>query len=181
MSLKDLTSEKHKAAESTAFMKAIFKGSLPLELWTDWTYQKVLFYTIIENLANRHNLLDDCRDIQRSFLIYQDYREMADNHQSENKYRPSVIEYHNYLMSIGGDSDKVMAHLYTWHMGDLYGGQMIKKIIKSSHRSLDFNNTDILKTAVRAKLKDTMSDEANVAFDWAIKMMREYDTYLEKC
>jgi heme oxygenase len=181
MSLKDLTSEKHKEAESTVFMKSIFKGNLPLELWADWTYQKILFYTVIENLANKHNLLDNCRDIQRSFLIYQDYREMSNNYPNEYKYRQPVIDYHNYLLSIGDDQDKVMAHLYTWHMGDLYGGQMIKKIIKSPHRSLDFKDADVLKSAVRSKLKDTMADEANIAFDWAIKMMRDYDTYLEKC
>jgi heme oxygenase len=106
---------------------------------------------------------------------------MSNNYPNEYKYRQPVIDYHNYLLSIGDDSDRVMAHLYTWHMGDLYGGQMIKKIIKSSHRSLDFKDADILKTAVRSKLKDTMADEANTAFDWAIKMMRDYDTYLEKC
>lgn len=180
MSLKDLTAEKHKEAESTLFMKSIFKGTLPLELWTDWTYQKILFYTIIENSANRHHLLDDCRDIQRSFLIYQDYRDMSKNQETQNKYRSSVIDYHNYLLSIGDDSDRIMAHLYTWHMGDLYGGQMIKRVIKSPHRSLDFKDPDTLKTVVRSKLKDSMADEANIAFDWAIKMMREYDTYLEQ-
>lgn len=180
MSLKEFTAEKHKQAESTLFMKSIFKGQLPLELWTDWTYQKVLFYTVIENSANRHGLLNDCSDIQRSYLIYQDYKEMSNNQSVKNTYRSAVIEYHDYLQSIGDDPDKVMAHLYTWHMGDLFGGQMIKKVIKSPHRSLDFKNTEQLKTTIRAKLKDSMADEANVAFDWAIKMMREYDTYLEQ-
>ena len=71
-----------------------------------------------------------------------------------------------------------MAHLYTWHMGDLFGGQMIKKIVPGKHRSLEFADSKTLMTNIRAKLDDSMADEANVAFSWAIKMMREYDKSL---
>jgi len=40
MSLKELTKENHARAEGTAFMKAVFDLSLPMELWRDYTYQK---------------------------------------------------------------------------------------------------------------------------------------------
>jgi heme oxygenase len=60
-------------------------------------------------------------------------------------------------------------------MGDLYGGQMIKKLIKAPHRSLDFNNEEQLKTIIRSKLDDSLGDEANRAFDWAIKIMESYE------
>jgi len=71
-------------------------------------------------------------------------------------------------------ADRVMAHLYTWHMGDLYGGQMIKRMIAAPSRSLDFENVDELKINIRKKLKDSMVDEVNCAFDWAIKILNEY-------
>ena len=48
MSLKELTAEKHKEAETTPFMKAVFDRTLPQDLWIDWTYQKWLFYGAIE-------------------------------------------------------------------------------------------------------------------------------------
>jgi hypothetical protein len=33
----------------------------------------------------------------------------------------------------------------------------------------------MLKVNIRAKLKDDMADEANIAFDWAIKLLNDYD------
>ena len=73
-----------------------------------------------------------------------------------------------------------MAHLYTWHMGDMFGGQMIKKIVPGSHRALEFEDTKTLMTNIRAKLDDSMGDEANIAFEWAIKIMESYDDSLEQ-
>jgi heme oxygenase len=63
-------------------------------------------------------------------------------------------------------------------MGDLFGGQMIKKVLPPPHRNLEFADVDTLKTAIRAKLDDSMSDEANRAFEWAIKLMHTYDAEL---
>lgn len=179
MALKELTAEKHKEAESTPFMKAVFKKTLPSSLWADWTYQKWLFYHTIEGAAGSCGLLEDLPDIRRAFYLYCDYQEMTGGNM-EHKHRQSAIDYHNYILSIAKDSDKVMAHLYVWHMGDMFGGQMIKKIVPGPHRNLEFQNTPTLMTNIRAKLNDSMADEANCAFDWAIKMMRDYDTSLEQ-
>lgn len=178
MSLKELTAEKHKLAESTKFMKAVFAKTLPSSLWIDWTYQKTLFYGTIEGCAGSHGLLKDLPDIPRAFYLYLDYKEMNPNWE-KHFYKPSTIAYHNYLLSVSKQPEKIMPHLYTWHMGDMFGGQMIKKLIAGSHRSLDFKNVEELKTKIRAKLDDSMGDEANLAFDWAIKLMNEYDTHLE--
>jgi len=43
MSLKELTAEKHKLAESTPFMKAVFANTLPKDLWVDFVAQKNSF------------------------------------------------------------------------------------------------------------------------------------------
>jgi heme oxygenase len=178
MSLKDLTAEKHKEAESTPFMKAVFLQTLPSDLWTDFTYQKTLFYGTIEGAAGACGLLRDLPDMRRAFYLYMDFVEMnKDNVQHE--YNKVARAYHDYLLSINKDADKVMAHLYTWHMGDLFGGQMIKKIVDAPHRALEFDDMKLLMTNIRAKLNDNMADEANVAFEWAIKLMRVYDNRLE--
>lgn len=178
MSLKELTAEKHKQAEATPFMKAVFDRSLPQELWTDWTYQKTLFYGAIEGAAGACGLLGDLPDVRRAFYLWQDYDEMYPKDMTRPNFRAVVVDYYNYILSIGKDSDKVMAHLYTWHMGDLFGGQMIKKIVPGSHRSLEFADPKTLMTNIRAKLNDSMADEANVAFDWAIRMMEDYNASL---
>ena len=62
-----------------------------------------------------------------------------------------------------------------WHMGDLYGGQIIKTILPDfPHNSLEFVNADVLKAGIRAKLTDDMGVEANNAFDWAINLMNQF-------
>ena len=177
MSLKELTLEKHKEAESTSFMKAVFDSSLPRELWVDWTYQKWLFYGAIEGAAGANRLLGDLPDLRRAFYLFMDYNEM-NTERKKHEFRPIVLEYYNYLISISKDPNTLMAHLYTWHMGDMFGGQMIKKIVPGPHRNLEFEDSRTLMTNIRAKLDDSMGDEANIAFDWAIRMMRDYDSSL---
>jgi heme oxygenase len=177
MSLKELTAEKHQEAESTPFMKAVFAKTLPKEIWADWTYQKWLFYGAIEGAAGANRLLGDLPDLRRAFYLAMDYQEMNGNN-PRHQFRPIVVEYYNYLLNISKDSNKIMAHLYTWHMGDMFGGQMIKKIVDAPHRNLEFTDPRTLMTNIRAKLDDSMGDEANVAFDWAIRMMRDYDSSL---
>lgn len=178
MSLKELTSEKHKEAETTPFMRAVFSRKLPENLWADWTYQKTLFYGGIEGAAGACGLLGDLPDIRRAFYLYLDFNDMWDKNTTRPEYRPEVVDYYNYILSISKDPERVMAHLYVWHMGDMFGGQMIKKIVPGSHRNLEFADTATLMTNIRAKINDSMADEANVAFDWAIRMMRGYDASL---
>ena len=177
MSLKDLTSAKHAEAESTPFMKAVFAKTLPFDLWVDWTYQKWLFYGAIEGAAGANRLLNDLPDLRRAFYLFMDYNEM-NTERKKHEFRPIAVDYYRYLISIANDPNKIMAHLYTWHMGDMFGGQMIKKIVPGAHRNLEFEDAKTLITNIRAKLDDSMGNEANVAFDWAIRMMRDYDNSL---
>ena len=178
MSLKELTAEKHQQAESTRFMKAVFAKTLPADLWMDFTYQKTLFYKTIEGIAGACRLLNDLPDVSRAFKINQDYQAMTRNTGITHSYRRSTIEYNDYLLTLYPDANRIMAHLYTWHMGDLFGGQMIKKIVDAPHSSLDFSDARTLMKNIRAKLDDSMGEEANVAFSWAIKLMESYDSSL---
>lgn len=174
MSLKELTKDAHQRAEETPFMRAVFNRTMPADVWADWTYQKTLFYGTIEGAAGANQLLGDLPDIRRAFYLYLDFCEMWGD-RPRPEYRPIVVDYHNYLLSISKDPNKIMAHLYTWHMGDMFGGQMIKKIIPGPHRNLEFTDANTLKANIRAKLDDSMGEEANAAFEWAIKMMSCYD------
>ena len=177
MSLKDITKEIHTAAERTPFMNATIKGKIPKDVWADYTYQKSVIYGSIENVARDAGLTLDCLDIERALKLYQDAKEM--NGGTFPRLRQPTIDYSRYILDLAGDKDKIMAHLYVWHMGDLFGGQMIKKILDYvPHRNLEFNDVDGLKATIRAKLDDSMGDEAIVAFEWAIKLMHTYDSEL---
>lgn len=174
MSLKELTFEKHQAAENTPFMKSLFARKLPLDLWADFTYQKSLIYNGIEGVAGACGILKDLPDIQRAHYLYLDYMDLI-NGKMRHPYRQVTIDYYKYILSIFPNTERITAHLYVWHMGDLFGGQMIKKITQPPHRALDFKNPDQLKLNIRAKLKDEMAAEANIAFDWAIKILNDYN------
>ena len=153
-------------------MKTVIAGNISKELWADFTYQKQLVYNAIEGAAGALGITKDLPDVQRCFYLAEDFREM---NVDGIKYRQEAIDYYHYILSIAKDHDKVLAHLYVWHMGDLFGGQMIKTIVDAPHRALDFKDAGALRTAFRAKLDDRLGDEANVAFDWAIKLMNSYD------
>ena len=172
MSLKELTAEKHKIAEATPFMKAVFAQTLPKDVWIDWTYQKALFYNVIEAQCKIAGYLDDLPGIERTHLLMKDYKEMTGG-EVINSFREPTIGYYKYVLGL--ESKDALAHLYTWHMGDMFGGQSIKKIVDAPHASLEFEDPKLLMTNIRVKLTDDLGPEANRAFDWAIKIMGSYD------
>ena len=173
MSLKELTKASHTAAEKTKFMKAVFSGNMKQDVWADFLYQKSLFYNAIESCADLLNIIDDVPGIRRSKLLLDDYNALSEYRDS--RYKKVTLDYYRYITALYPDREKLLAHLYTWHMGDLHGGQMIKKVLPFSHNHLEFENREELINSLRAKLNDNMSEEANIAFDWAIKIMKEYD------
>ena len=174
MSLKELTQERHRAAESTGFMKAVFAGTLPMETWVDYTYQKYSWYKAIESRAQALGLLENLPGIERAELILADYEEMMQGREDRHYLKLETTHYCDYIRDLT-DPNAVLAHLYTWHMGDMFGGQMIKKIIDAPHRHLEFENSKDLMFVLRGMLDDSMADEANVAFDRAIKILETYD------
>ena len=175
MSLKEITKDKHTEAEHTPFMKAVFDKTMPEDVWASYTHGKMLWYNAIECVAKAKGLLDDLSGIERSHLLYLDYKDIMKD-KPFHEYKTEMIDYYKYILTL--DDDKVLAHLYTWHMGDMYGGQMIKKIIPGPHRNLEFKDVETLKTNLRAKLHDGLGDEAVRAFEWAIKIMHTYDNQL---
>ena len=179
MSLKELTADKHQQAEETPFMKAVFAKTLPFNIWVDFTYQKQLWYKEIEHAARTAGLLNAFPPgFERAGLIMDDYEAMDKPVGSFNTYKEITKEYVSYIRTLG-DTTRIMAHLYTWHMGDLHGGQMIKKIVEAPHSHLEFEDrADLIKT-VRTMLSDDMGDEANIAFEWAIKIMEAYSDELD--
>ena len=171
MSLKELTAEKHDLAESTAFMKAVFNGTMNMDAWADFTYQKFILYELIETKADHYGLFEGIEGVKRAPQLEQDALAMNPN---RPKIPHAVSSYYDYLARLA-EPKKLMAHIYVWHMGDLFGGQMIKKAVDAPHTALDFEDVATLKEGIRAKLDDSMAEEANLAFDWAIKILKLYD------
>lgn len=174
MSLKELTKDLHTEAERTVFAKKLIKGNLTTEEYADYLWQMVLVYNGIETAANSQGMLSNLPGIERTANIYQDCIELVGpNHLL--RWNPTTIDYYKYLLDLNNDPQRrhlVKAHLYCRHMGDLFGGQMIKGRVPGKGRFYEFKDPEGLKTAIRAELTDDLGPEARVAFEWAIKMMQ---------
>jgi len=70
--------------------------------------------------------------------------------------------------------DKIMAHLYVHHMGDLSGGQMIKRKVPGEGRMYQFTgDVKDIKERIRSKTHDGLAEEAKWAFSSATKLFQD--------
>ena len=61
-------------------------------------------------------------------------------------------------------------------MGDLSGGQIIKRYVPGSGTYYDFSeDVNVLKEKLRSKLNDLMAEEANKCFDMIYEMFEELE------
>ena len=172
MSLKELTHEEHRYAETRPFVKVLFKGDIDPQLYATYLYNQFPMYEILEVCAMPHGILNDVPDILRSKSIRLDYEELWQG-QTAPTLCPVVDDYIKYIISIKNDPKRLMSHIYVRHMGDLAGGQMIAKRTPGSNRYYQFNDVDELKTKIRAKIDDSMADEAKVCFNYAARLFDE--------
>jgi heme oxygenase len=172
MSLKDLTHDAHKDAESQPFVKILFSGNINPELYATYLKNQHPMYEVLEVCAMPHQLLHGLPDIRRAPSILADFMELWP-HEDMPAMTPAVEEYTKYILSIKDDPKKLMAHLYVRHMGDLAGGQMIAKRVPGQGRMYKFADPEALKAAIRERLSDDMADEAKVCFDFAKRFFQD--------
>ena len=173
MSLKELTYEHHRNAERQKFVKTLMGGNIPPKVYAEFLYNQYVAYNILEVCAMAEGVLNDLPDIRRAPKILEDFQELWGKDAEPPKPKPSIQKYVDHIMSIKEDPEKLMAHIYTRHMGDLSGGQMIKKRIPGEGRLYMFEDPDNLKTAIRSKLNDNMADEAKICFEYATELFKE--------
>ena len=175
MSLKELTKEKHQDAERTEFAKLLLSGKISKEMYGLYLAQMLEVYGKLEYYCVKAELLKDLPGLGRALYIFEDLKEL-DIPLTGIKILEATSAYSEYLATLAEDETKhhlLMAHLYVRHMGDLYGGQMIAKKVPGSGKFYQFRNKEELIGKIRAKLTDDLGDEANVAFDHAIAIMKE--------
>ena len=179
MSLKELTHDAHRNAETQPFVKILFSGKINPELYAAYLKNQHPCYEILEVCAMPHGLLNGLPDMRRAPAILEDYLELHDTSKEDPKILEATERYIQYILSIKDEPQRLMAHLYVRHMGDLAGGQMIAKRVPGSGKYYQFENPDALKTAIRERLNDDMADEAKVCFKYAEEMFKEMMTLVE--
>jgi heme oxygenase len=174
MSLKELTKEKHHDAERTEFAKLLLSGNISKEMYALYLAQMLEVYGKLEYYCAKAGLIQELAGLGRALNIFEDFKELDVT--ANIKILPATQNYTQYLHDLFEDESRhplLMAHLYVRHMGDLYGGQMIAKKVPGSGKFYEFRNRDELIGKIRQMLTDDLGDEANVAFDHAIAIMKE--------
>ena len=85
------------------------------------------------------------------------------------------------MRDIMNEPDKLMAHIYVRHMGDLSGGQMIARKVPGQGKFYQFE-CDIKETkeAIRSQTNDDMAEEAKICFDYATELFKDMMQYVPK-
>jgi heme oxygenase len=172
MSLKELTHEAHKAAETQPFVKILFSGKINPKLYATYLKNQHPCYEILEVCAMPHRLLGS-EDARRAPAILTDFTELWNTEDGDPEIMPATEAYIKYILSIKDDPKKLMAHIYVRHMGDLAGGQMIAKRVPGSGKYYQFKDPEALKADIRSKIDDSMADEAKVCFKFAEDLFKD--------
>ena len=168
MSLRDAIKAKHDAAEAHPLTAVMFSGQMTPAMYYTMLANQLVVYAQVESRAEQLGLLDDLPGLARSANIVNDVNELArvyDVGVLENL--PCSAKHADHVGSL--DAKGVLAHMYVIHMGDMYGGQMLKSKLPGSCTRYDFENRSALVAALRQKLTDDLADEANVAFDFTLE------------
>ena len=176
MSLKDLTWEHHKYAETRPFVKVLFSGKITPEAYATYLFNQHRCYDLLEAMAMMHGLMNDYPTIRRAPAIHTDFLELWTDKEKLPNQVPTVQRYHDHLMAIKDDPKKLLAHLYVRHFGDLSGGQMIAKRVPGAGKYYQFDGDPIeIKNLLRAKLDDSLAEEAAVCFKFAADMFDDLE------
>lgn len=171
--LKDLTWEHHQEAERQGFVKVMMSGKINPKFYATYLWNQHKKYDILEAMAGAQGCLDNLNSVRRKLKIEADFLELWSDNEMPPLV-PSTQEYVNHMRDIMHDPEALMAHVYVLHMGDLSGGQMIRKRIPGSATMYDFDESiDELKDKIRQRITDDMADEAKYVFDSATNLFRE--------
>lgn len=173
MSLKELTAENHRSAERKKFAKTLMSGSIDPALYYKYLTNQFYSYVMLESKLPLVFL--EIEEIRRANLIRDDLQELETTHgfvYSGALITRSTQEYITYCEST---KNSLIPHMYVRHFGDMYGGAMIAKRIPGSGKMYQFEDKELLKTKVRAILDDSMADEANKCFEFAIRLFGELE------
>lgn len=175
--LKDLTWENHKKAERTRFVSRLIKKQITPHQYYIYLSNVLMCYYVLEESASSLGLLKDIETIKRSVFISKDIAELETEYRFQiPKILPSTQRYIDYIQSISRVPEKLMAHIYVRHMGDLSGGQILKKMVPGKGLYYHFDqDVSQLKDEIRKRLDVSMASEANRCFDMICDFFEELE------
>ena len=181
----ELTWEYHKNAERQQFVKILLSGNINEKLYATYLYNQLLCYGKLEEYCLESSLFHDTKNLPRAPHIFYDYKALWGDTDNPPVQTESTTEYLKHLETIRGENEKLYAHVYVRHLGDLSGGQMIKRKTPGPNRYYIFKHGEhkeykrIVKERVESYLnvyEINVLPEAIFCFESATKLFKEmYD------
>lgn len=172
--LREITNAKHREVEALPLIQTIMKGNVTKEQYVCYLFELANIYDVLETLAGNCGVLSGLEGIERTNALHMDLEELNSNY-----HRPltqSTLNYIAYLTNLAINKDKhhlLLAHVYVRHMGDLYGGKLMARVVPGSGRTYQFDDRPGIIKAFNEKLTIDLGDEANIAFDHFINIFTE--------
>ena len=170
--LKDATWAKHREIEKLPLIQTMFEGKFNDVMYIDYLYELKHIYKKIEDLSNEHGITEGMPDLDRYNAICKDMEELGII--VDRDLMPSTIAYLAHLDKLSKENSKLlMAHVYVRHMGDLYGGKLMARVVPGNRYMYQFTDKAGLIKAFNDKLSNDLADEANLGFDYFMSIFTE--------
>lgn len=180
--LRDITNAKHREVEQLPLIQTLMSGNVTAKQYAAYLYELSAIYKCLEDCAKKAGVLDGLEGIERTDALELDLAELDPNY--SRLLTKATVDYLHYLIELCSDKKqrhKLLAHVYVRHMGDLYGGKLMARVVPGSGRTYQFDNRPEIIRAFNSKLTLDLGDEANKAFDFFIAIFTElWDKYITK-
>ena len=198
--LRDATGAAHTAAERTAFVKHLFKGTLPRDGYVGLIRALHPVYVALESAMGAHK--DDAvvrmvydPALNRAAPLEQDLEFFAGKDWRSIPVVKAASDYAAHLTDLGKRMPRgLVAHAYVRYLGDLSGGQMMGRSVAKTYEAAEagtnfynfkaVSDVNVRKNAYRAALtalplsakeQDAVVQEAIAGFDYAKRMFEDLD------
>ena len=202
--LREGTKKSHTMAENTGFVACFLKGVVEKKSYRKLISDLYFVYQAMEEEIERlvkedHPVIKPIafKPLFRKLTLENDLKfYFGDNWQNEITISKSAQEYVSRIRLVAKKSPELLVgHHYTRYIGDLSGGQILKKIAKKA-LNLDGNNglnfyefenidddkkfkekysETLNKLPIDQTIADQIIDEANQAFVYNMKMFKELE------
>lgn len=182
LEIKELTWEHHKNAERQEFVKILMSGKIDEKLYATYLYNQLQCYSVLEKYVHHNGLFRQTPGLERSEHIHYDYNKLWIDIGSPPKITDSTKEYVEHIEKIQDDAHLLYCHVYVRHMGDLSGGQMIKKKTPGPNRYYTFRDKQvkefgrIVKENINKYLnlyEHSIVPETQLVFEYATRLFKE--------
>ena len=185
--IKELVWEEHKNAERQEFVKTLMSGTIDKELYATYLYNQLQCYAELEKWGNHNGLFRDTTNLPRAEYLHRDYLKLWTDVGMPPEITESTKEYVEHIKTITDEPEKLYAHIYVRHMGDLSGGQMISKKVPVK-RYYDFGpNAKEYKRVVKETINNYLNVyeknvvvEAKLCFNYATRLFKEMNEISKK-